>query len=342
MNTEITLIREDLLTDRAVAAMIALAIGDAIGDIGRDNTIRNKYGIVTELLPEGRSTDDTEFTVLSARSYLENYKEYTSLAVANSWRKLVIEQGGANKRAGLPLYGALWNLQQGMEPPLSGIDNAFNDDDGAAMRAVPFGIVAPGDPSEAARLAGIDACISHNGDGIRGAQAIAASISVAITGASIDDVIAAGLSCIPADTWLGRKMKHAMDIVAKGSEIFTTYEALHSELWTAKHSSVAEALPQIYALYKLADGDFKKGLVLAANFGRDADTICSLVLALIAASSGLQVIPHNWIEQVRKPSGVCLPFSVEEDLVELGKELAKHGICRQQIFQNSKLGGSKS
>jgi len=325
-----TPINNDILTDHAVAALIALAIGDAAGDNGRDNTIRNRYGVVTGLLPEGKSTDDTEFTVLSAISYLDCSTNYTPLAVANSWRKLVIEKGGAHERAGLPLYGALWNLQQGLQPPFSGIDNVFNNDDGAAMRAVPFGIVAAGEPEEAARLAAIDACISHDGDGIRSAQAVAASIAAAISGASVDDVITAGLAFMPPDTWLGRKMLIAMDIAAEDSDIFIRYEALHTRLWTPKHSSAAEAIPQMYALYRMADGDFRKGLVLSANFGRDADTICALVLALSAAGSGLSAIPPDWIEQVRRPSGVCLPFAAEKDLVELGKELAKHGILRQQ------------
>ena len=313
-------------TDRAVAAMVALGVGDAAGDLGRDDAVRQKYGIVTKLLPEGKSTDDTEFTILSARALLDNSDNYTAKAVADTWRKLVLSDGGARERGGTPLYGALWNLSQGMEPPLSGQDNTLNIDDGAAMRSVPFGIFSYGNPKEAARLAGIDASVSHDKDGIWAAQAIAGSISVALTGATTDEVIEAGRVFIPNDSWLGRRIEKAMDILKENDDTFDRYEALHSQLWAPRHSVSPEAIPQIYALYKMAKGNFEKGFLLSANFGRDADTICALVLSLCAAGSGCSVIPSDWIEQVRKPAGVCLRFTTNEDLVLLAKKLAKVAI----------------
>ncbi len=317
------MVSEKDFIDRSVAAMAALGIGDAAGDLGRDDAVRQKFGIVTKLLPEGKSTDDTEFTVLAARALLDNREDFTPAAVADTWRRLVLSDGGARERGGTPLYGALWNLSQGIEPPLSGQDNTLNIDDGAAMRAVPFGIFSGGDPDEAARLAGIDACVSHNKDGIWAAQAIAASVAAAIAGAAPDDVVSAGLKFIPVDSWLGRRMKQMSAILDETDDPFERYEALHSRLWAPRHSVSPEAIPQIYALYMMAEGDFRKGFVLSANFGRDADTVCALVLALCAAGQGQSVIPDEWIEQVRKPAGVCLGFTVNEDLVDLGKRLAE-------------------
>ncbi len=317
---------DDVFVDRAVAAIVGLGVGDAMGDLGRDSDVRNRYGILTELLPQGRSTDDTEFCVLSARAFLDCEGEYTPQVVADAWRRLVLDHGGPEERGGIPLYGALWNLSQGIDPPQSGTDNVLHDDDGAAMRAVPFGILAAGDPEAAARLASIDASVSHARDGIYAAAAVAASTSVALVGASVEEVISTGMRYVPADSWLARRMNLALDIVATTRDIFDTYEALHSRLWTPKHSVAAEAIPQMYALYKLADGDFRKGLVLSANFGRDADTICSLVVALSAAGKGMSVIPDDWVERVRHPSGVCLPFAAKEDLVDLGRELAARAL----------------
>ena len=56
--------------DRAQAAMVALGVGDAAGDLGRDPAVRQQYGVLNRLLKEGKSTDDTEFSVLSARALL--------------------------------------------------------------------------------------------------------------------------------------------------------------------------------------------------------------------------------------------------------------------------------
>lgn len=320
---------EETFIDRAKAAMVALGVGDAAGDLGRDASVRQQYGILNRLLPEGKSTDDTEFSVLSAKALLTCPGEYNSQYVADTWRRLVIDNGGALDRGGTPLYGALWNLSQGMNPPLSGRDNTLNNDDGAAMRAVPFGIAAVGNPKEAARLAAIDASVSHDRDGIWAAQAIAASISVALEGACFDEVIAVGRACIPNDSWLGRRMDLAEGILAELSDPFDQYEALHTRLWTPRHAIAAEAVPQIYALYRMAEGNFRKGFLLSANFGRDADTICALTLALCAAGQGMKVIPAEWVTQVRHPSGVCLSFAKAEDLVDLGTELAHFALERR-------------
>jgi len=307
--------------NRSIAAMVSLGIGDASGDLGRDNDVRQKYGIVTQLLPEGKSTDDTEFSVLSARALLDHKENFTSQGVAETWRRLVLSDGGARARGGTPLYGALWNLSQGMEPPLSGQDNTLNIDDGAAMRAVPFSVYSLGDPDEAARLAAIDACVSHDRDGIWAAQAIAAAVASALSGADVDEVIEQGRRFIPDDSWLGRKMDEAMGILDEFDDPFDQYEALHTRLWAPRHSVSPEAIPQVFALFKMCKGEFRKGFLLSANFGRDADTICALTLALCGASQGLDVIPKEWIEQVKQPAGVCLRFAAEENLVDLTEKL---------------------
>ena len=47
--------------------LIGLAVGDALGDIGRNDAYRGRFGIITNLYADARSTDDTEFAVLIAR-----------------------------------------------------------------------------------------------------------------------------------------------------------------------------------------------------------------------------------------------------------------------------------
>jgi ADP-ribosylglycohydrolase len=99
------------------------------------------------------------------------------------------------------------------------------------------------------------------------------------------------------------------------------WEPLHTELWTASHSSAAEAVPQAFALFQLTEGDFQRGLFWAANFGRDADTIGALVGALAGARQGFAIIPPAWVEKVRRPSGVCLRFTAKEDVVDIAEQL---------------------
>lgn len=314
---------------KAAGSLIGLAVGDAMGDIGRSQDHRARYGIVANLYPEAKSTDDTEFGVLTAIALLDAKGALTPEATASAWRRYVLDRGGAKKRAGRPLYGALANLARGIEPPLSGRHNVMNIDDGAAMRASPHGILMAGDPEGAARLAAIDASVSHDNDGIWAAQAIAASVAVAVADGEVSEIVEAGWSRMPEGSWLRAAMDRAMAICDREPDIERAYEALHTELWNPEHASSPEAIPQVYAIFRLTNGDPRRGLLWSANFGRDADTICGLVCSLCGALHGLEAFPERWIEAVRRPSGVCLEFTAEHDMVELGRSLVALALARR-------------
>jgi ADP-ribosylglycohydrolase len=329
MITRATLAANSVLArEKATGCLIGLAVGDALGDIGRSDAFRQRYGIVTNLYQGAKSTDDTEFAVLTGRALLDNNGDLTPAAVAAAWKTYVLDQGGIYERAGKPLLGAAENLKRGVMPPLSGRDNVNNYDDGAAMRIAPIGVVCAGDPDRAARLAELDAQVSHYADGIYAAQAVAASVSVAMVDGSPSEIISAGLRQIPGDSWLGRAMATAMDIcdqsgAGQAGDIEQAWERLHTELWTPVHSAAAEAIPQAYAVFRLCAGDFTKAMFWGGNFGRDADTIGAVLGALTGARHGLSVIPSPWIELVRRPSGVCLKFAANEDIVALASALAE-------------------
>ncbi|MBI9048910.1 MAG: ADP-ribosylglycohydrolase family protein [Anaerolineaceae bacterium] len=309
--------------ERAKGCMVGLACGDALGDVGRSDLFRKRYGIITNFYGDARSTDDTEFAVLSARILLDCKGQLTRQAVLDGWKKYILDQGGLFDRGGAPLYGAVANLNRGMLPPQSGRFNVNNDDDGAAMRAAPFGVYAAGDPDKAAALAELDAEVSHYTDGIWAAQAVAAAVSLAMVGASVDAIWEQAISRIPEDSWLGYAMQLADKICTDAGTIEDAWEDLHNVFWTPSHAQSAEAMPQIFSIFRLTGGDFKKGMFWACNFGRDADTIGAVVGALGGAIHGLQAIPDNWVERVRKPSGICIKAAAQEDMLELATDLCQ-------------------
>lgn len=311
-----------LAREKAVGCLAGLAVGDALGDIGRDDEYRQRYGIITNLYEGAASTDDTEFAVLTARTLLSCNGDLTADHQLASWQKHILDQGGVLERGGRPLYGAVANLQRGILPPLSGRDNVLNYDDGAAMRIAPIGIVCAGDPQRAAEMARIEAQISHDRDGIWAAQAVAASVAVAMVDGTVEEIIDAGRAQIPEDSWLGRTMARAMGICDEEGNILDAWERLHTELWTPVHAASPEAIPQIYAVFRLTEGDFRQGMFWGGNFGRDADTIGAVIGALAGARQGCQAIPEAWIERSRRPAGVCLRFAGNEDIVDLAEQLA--------------------
>lgn len=187
-----------------------------------------------------------------------------------------------------------------------------------------MGVVCAGDPERAAHMAEIDASISHYADGIWGAQAVAAAVSVAMVDASMNEILNAAVQVMPHDSWLYHNMNSALNLVekAKGS-ILDCWMELHDTLLASAWATTAEAIPAAFACLKLCHKDFRSGVVLAGNFGRDADTIGAIAGAILGARYGLEAIPEHWVEKTRYPSGTCLQFTKGLDIVKVGKQLSE-------------------
>jgi ADP-ribosylglycohydrolase len=244
--------------------------------------------------------------------------------VVRSWKDFVLVQDDLGLKGGESEKGAAANLRRGILPPFSGSDNCYNDSDGAAMRAAPIGIACAGDPQRAAELASIEACISHCRDGIWGAQAVAAGVAAAMASASVDEIVTTARSFVPGDSWLGRWFDRAMCIVNdSGGDLHAAWIRLHDELWTQYRASSAEAISEAFALFRLSGGNFVEGVINAANFGRDADTLAAIVGALSGAMQGAGAIPPEWIEIARRPAGRCLRFTASLDIADVARDLTK-------------------
>ena len=98
-----------MCTDRALGSLIGLAVGDALGDLGRDNEYRNRYGIVTNLYANASSTDDTEFALLTTRTLIDCGGDLTVDAQLTAWQKDTVDQGGVFERGGGALCEAVAN-----------------------------------------------------------------------------------------------------------------------------------------------------------------------------------------------------------------------------------------
>ncbi len=318
-------IPNEKIYDRAFASLIGLAIGDSIGDQARSLENKALFGITRDMYENTSwSTDDTEFALLVALEMINSKGELTIQNVVDAWMEHVVAQVVLGEKGGESEKGAVNNLRRGVMPPYSGIDNSYNDSDGAAMRVAPIGIVCAGNPDRAAQLAAIDASISHDRNGIWGAQAVAAGVAVAMTGASPEQITATARRFIPDDSWLGRWFDRAMAIVDQADgDLWKAWSPLHLQLRAEYRASCAEAIPATFALFRLTSGEFVNGVLAAANFGRDSDTLAAIVGALAGAKNGLSAIPEEWIQKVRHPTGRCLKFTSSLDIPEVAKDLAQ-------------------
>jgi len=312
----------NLCVDRARGALIGHAIGDSFGDAARSQENHFQDGITMDFR-EGPApgTDDTEFALLTADTLINCRGDLDDHAVTEAWRRHVLpltelRRGGASERE------AAANIRRGILPPLSGQYNSYGMSDGAAMRITPIGIVSAGDPARAARLAEIESRISHSREGIWGAQAVACGIAVAMAGGSVDEIFRAGVDVTPPDSWSRYTLARAREIIEAKKTIEAAWTPLHRALWTEYKAVAPEAVAEAFAVFLLVGGDFRRGIVYAGNWGRDADTIAAIVGALCGAMQGLSAIPGDWIEKVRIAHGACLPFTKGMDIVEVATTLA--------------------
>lgn len=308
--------------DRARGALIGLAIGDSFGDAARNQPNQLNYGFTADFNKGASwSTDDTEFALLTALTLIDSKGKLTSQHVVDHWLKHVATQDEL-KRGGASEFEASINLRKGLRPPLTGRYNAYSHSDGAAMRAGPIGILWAGDVEQAKKTARIDAEISHDREGIWGAQAVAAAVAVAMADGSMEEILAAALNTAPKDTWFRHAMTTAFDIVDKAEgDLLRAWMPLHDELWTSYKAAVSEAVAQAFGVLKLSQGEFRQGVTWAGNFGRDADTIGAIVGAVLGAKNGAAKIPPAWVEKTRYPTGTCLAFTKGLDLLDVADKL---------------------
>ncbi len=310
------------LEDRAKASLVGHAVGDSFGDIARSPDYHLQYGITMDFTEKpAPGTDDTEFALLTAQTLIKAGGNLTDADVLESWRTHVLplselKRGGASERE------AAANIRRGVLPPYSGIYNSHYMSDGAAMRVTPIGIACAGDPERAAYLADIDARISHSRDGSWSAQSVAAAVAVAMADGSVDEIFQAAVNAVPSDSWMRFTFKKVQEIIEQKKTLEEAWKPLHDALWTEYKSVSPEAVPSALAIFKLTDGDFKRGIIYSGNFGRDADTISAIVGAISGAKNGMKAIPQSWVDKVRLTTGVCLPFTKGMDLFDVSRQLA--------------------
>jgi ADP-ribosylglycohydrolase len=310
--------------DRIYGALIGQAVGDALGAPTEGMTreeITSRYGWVDDFVSDDPAgTDDTEYAVLSARIILKHGHELTPADVTAEWRENLIEQDAGFDRSGFSEMTAINNLRAGLVAPQTGTDNHEMWSDGTAMRIAPVGVFCAGDPREAARLAAIDAQVSHARDGIYCAQAIAAAVAAALVESSWEAVIEAGLAAVPPGSWSVRLITRAVDIGRQAPGLRPAVDQLYEEisLFHYPWDDVGpEATALAFGVLAASQGDYVGAVLAGVNVGRDADTIAAMAGGMAGALHGAEAVPERWRDRINRVRGDCIKAVVGTDLAEL-------------------------
>ncbi|MGF7146173.1 ADP-ribosylglycohydrolase [Anaerotaenia torta] len=311
----------ELLENKVLGGLAGVAIGDSFGDAGRKPENNLDYGMMADF-SKGKSwsTDDTEFALFTAKMLIDHKGDPSSEDFEEGWKRYILTQdefprGGASERE------AANNLKKGLHAPHTGLYSAYAMSDGAAMRIPPVGILCAGDIERAAALAKTDAEVSHSHEGVWAAQAVAAAVAAAMVDATDEEIIGIALRYVPEGTWLRHNFELMLKILEDGGyDFFKCWMPLHDELRCEYKAAVAETVVQAFGVFLLAKGDFRYGMFLGGNFGRDADTLTAIVGALLGARGGAASIPEGWIDKTGHPTGTCLHFT---------KDLTIRGVAQQ-------------
>jgi len=247
--------------------------------------------------------DDLNFPLIALRLVESIGRGFSTDDVAQSWLDNL--PGGRVFTAERITYR---NLLDGYEPEIAGsVQNPFRDWIGAQIRTDVYGWISPGNPVAAARMAWTDARLSHGRSGVYGAMFVAAACAVAVTGASVEEAIAAGLSVVPPESRYASAVRRGVEIGRSELDTESALDAIYAEYghlhWV--HALNNSAL-LAFALTRGA-GDFVDSISLAVTGGLDTDSVGATVGSITGAIAGASGLPGEWITPLRNRLATSVP-----------------------------------
>lgn len=265
--------------ERAQAAFIGMAVGDALGATVEFMTVTEiaaKYGVFKEMtgggwlrLKPGQVTDDTEMALCIARAVLKNQSWFRE-AIAQefaAWLKSRPVDCGDTCRKGIRSY----MLHGTLEVPY----NQWDGGNGAAMRMLPVALFSFPDAELLKKYALEQAHLTHN-------QALSDAACICL--GNLLHLILQGAS-------KSRLRREVDGLVARFPGFnFVPYRGLAT-------GYVVDTLQTVFHWFFKGTG-FEDCLVGTVNQGGDADTTGAICGMLAGAYYGREAIPKRWLKKM--------------------------------------------
>jgi ADP-ribosyl-[dinitrogen reductase] hydrolase len=278
------------IVDRALGALLGLAIGDAIGTTLEFRS-RDTYPPLTDMvgggpfkLAPGEWTDDTAMALALADSLASciDFDERDLLRrFVEWWEEGAYSCTGRCFDIGLTTRQALMRWQATQEPH-SGSTDPQSAGNGSLMRLAPVAIRFWNDRERLADVAARQSKTTHAAPQAVDACVIFAHILAdAIEGRSKTEVLrdrsganSDAISNVMAGGW---RHKPRSAIRSSGYVV----NSLEAALWSAHHTY-----------------SYREAVLMAANLGEDADTTAAITGQLTGALYGASGIPESWLEKL--------------------------------------------
>ena len=302
---------KDIL-DAVYGCLIGGAIGDALGAPVEGwyyKEIREKYGKVRELMPyekgycgglPGAVTDDTVLRHYMCLAIVRKGGRITPDDFAEIWlNELNPDRLWTNEkivRQKLQIGMNPWDTGKGQPP--AGC---------ATMAIAPVGIINAGNPAQAYQDGFNIAFVNQDSVNRDAAATVAAGVAAAfLPDATVDSVLET-MTEYSSDLFrrgvvLTMDLAYASDNVDEFAEKF--YDRMLDWTWPSRgwkkerffSGDSLEFVPAAMAILYLCKGDVEESIVEGTSFGRDCDTIASVIGNLVGAMHGASAIRKDWIE----------------------------------------------
>ena len=299
---------------------------------------------------DGHITDDTLMTHALVQVYAARRQHLDAYAMASDlvpllmgeqvWVPELESEALILQRVFLAEKWLVARLHYGhVDPREAGVGNIVNC--GAAMYMAPVGVVNASDPKGAYAEA-IDMAGAHQSSyGREAAGVFAAAVAAALTpGTGIDDVVAAAVDVAHDGTRAalvavaeaaralppGADAETVRDVLRAAVRPFDTvgddYRAPAMDARRPSRTKSIEELPVALGFCLAAEGDLRTAVLGAVNYGRDADSIATMVGAVCAALGGPDAVPAEWVRDVEQASRIDLAQVAEALAAAAGEIIA--------------------
>ncbi len=287
------------------------------------------------------SDDDISgtFTFVRALADSGKFAHTEAFDVGNAWLNYLIEYKTILWWAGRSLsteHTAYLNLKNGIPAPESGSmhrnGKAVAEQIGAQIFIEGFALVAPGNVPLAVKLARAAASVSHDGEAVYAAMAVAAMVSAAFVEKSMEKLLDTALSVIPQDCLIAEVHRHVREWSKHDNDWHRTYERIKARYGYQIYGGNCHVIPNhalMVMAWSYAQDNFFEAMTIVNSCGWDTDCNAANVGTVSALVCGVEHLCDGYDYRTPFADRILLPtaegtFSVT-DCALIAGEIAAMG-----------------
>lgn len=225
------------------------------------------------------------------------YADTPERLYGENWLNYVLEGQSVFWWGGVSLsteHTAFLNLKRGIEAPVSGSmqvnGREVSEQIGAQIFIDAFGMVAPGRPGLAVKLADRAARVSHDGEAVYAAQVVAAMVSLAFVEKDMNRILDTAVGFIPAQSLIAQIHRDVRAWVVRDGDWRKTYDRIAERYGYARYGGNCHVVPNhalMVMAWAYAQRDFFEAMRIVCTAGWDTDCNAANVGAVSALVAGL-------------------------------------------------------